>query len=530
MATADIATSVLMAVGRFGLVGAICAILNVLIVYLGTEAIGAPYGLALLATCLITIPLSYLLHRTFTFQRSGPAQLNEFARFSASQIGQFLLGALLTAALVEGLGWRPWRALMAVTAALMIYGFIANSLWVFRWRPTRSKRPEPLESTREGLRVLQVSAFFASHGGGIEVVAHQLAWRLAPTLAAEGGRLVWMAGGSPTEMPTEPWPTGLRCERAVGFDPLERRIGLPAPVWSWQSAWRLRNWVRKSDVVHVHDWLYMPSLLALLFARGSGTRLLLTQHIGEVQFRSRALRCLLNGLNRSIGAWAMARADQVVFVGGPVQAYFEQFARFRRPPHLLPNGVDHRVFHPNGRKAPGGEIARILFVGRFVEKKGINLLRNCIDLPSTRWTFVGWGPQSPACWSEASDQFELPGRLAPSQVADHCRQADLLVLPSTGEGFPLVLQEALACGTPVLISSEVAAAFPVKDSRCIFDVELRVPEPALALRQALATLVADRQRLLGHKATEAAVDLAKMWSWDGCAARYRELYRVLEHP
>lgn len=363
------------------------------------------------------------------------------------------------------------------------------------------------------LRVLQVSAFFPAHGGGIEVVAGALATRLAEA----GVTLHWMAGGPPQERPAT-WP-GATLDAVPHWDPLERRLGLPFPIWGLASLARLWRSVGEHDVVHVHDFLYLPTLAAMLFAALRGRPVVLTQHIGEIPFRSRGARALLRGLNRSLGAFVLRRVSRAVFVGQPVQRYFERFVRFRQAPHLIPNGVDHGLFHPAG-SPPQGEL-RLLFVGRFVEKKGLPLLHACLNLPGARWVFAGSGPLPPP----AGAQVELAGRLSPADVARQMREADLLVLPSTGEGFPLVVQEALASGTPVLVSTEVFEAFPSVDERCVFHVELRGDAPALALRERLSALLADPVALRSARAHAAA--LARQWDWTLTAQRYADLYRDL---
>ena len=368
------------------------------------------------------------------------------------------------------------------------------------------------------LRVLQVSAFFRGHGGGIETVADELAHRVP----CRDFVVHWMAGDHGGEAPIGPFPVGLEVEAVRSFDPLESRIGLPMPLWGPHALRRLWRAVGRADLVHIHDYLYQPSLMALLFAWLRNKPTVITQHIGEIPFASQRARALLEALNRHLGARVLARAGRTAFVGAPVQNYFEKRTRFERPPKLVPNGVDLDRFRPgtDDRVLRSPEV-QLLFVGRFVEKKGLRLLVPCLDLPGVHWTFVGWGPQSPV--ERSNERVTLAGRLAPEAIVPHYQQADLLVLPSTGEGFPLVVQEALACGTPVLVSSEVAAAFPALDDACVFAVDLQAPDPSVRLREVLAELAANPTRL--SAARVAARGLAGQWSWDRCAEAYRELYR-----
>jgi glycosyltransferase involved in cell wall biosynthesis/putative flippase GtrA len=511
--------------GRFAAVGAVCSALNIAIMFLGNVVAGINYVATSLLTCLITIPLSYLFHRRITFRMtSALGEAPEFLRFVISQLGQFGAGLCVLVILVEWAGFTPIWGMVVMTALMFGYGFIVNSTWVFqRLKFPFGQTAIPASPKRDYLRLLQVSAFFPNHGGGIEAVAD----RISRGIAATGTHVHWMAGGAADEHPNE-LESQVSVDQAASMDFVERRLGFPAPIWSPGSLRRLWLAVRHCDIVHVHDFLYMPTVAAMCFAGVLRKPVVLTQHIGPITFQSRFAKVLLYGLHFTLGRLAMRLASQVVFIARPAMVYFQGFARFRRPPLLIANGVDHGLYHPPAERAAGIDVLHCLFVGRFVEKKGLALIEECVDLPGLRWTFVGWGPMSPRDWSLDHQHIEVVGRLRAEQIVPYFQWADLLVLPSTGEGFPLVVQEALACGTPVLVSTEVAEAFPATDPRCVFAVELRTTNPALALRNRLQSLAQERSAIV--KARESAVALARQWSWENCVDQYREVYQNVAGP
>jgi glycosyltransferase involved in cell wall biosynthesis len=95
----------------------------------------------------------------------------------------------------------------------------------------------------------------------------------------------------------------------------------------------------------------------------------------------------------------------------------------------------------------------VLFVGRLVPEKGIGLL---IEAADPRFDLVLCGPASgkPIDFGPIPNLSILPARPR-SELRPLYQAADLVVLPSLRrEGFPLVAQEALACGTPVILSED----------------------------------------------------------------------------
>lgn len=373
-------------------------------------------------------------------------------------------------------------------------------------------------------RVVLVTPFFPSHGGGVESVAWELASRLAASGAAE---ITWYS--SDTDAPLAESP-GLRCVPVKTWNVAERRLGFPYPLWSFSGLAQLVRSVRASDAIHLHDCLYLPNLVAWAAARLSRRPVIVTQHVGLIPYRNPLMRAAMAVSNGIFGRLVLGTATQVIFISEAVHRYFAGFVRFRNPPALVPNGVDTQTFVPaddarrQATRAALG-IAKneplLIFVGRFVEKKGLDLLRQVAQrLPQTRWIFAGWGAIDPARWNLAN--VSVHGKLERQALVPLYQAADLLVLPSVGEGFPLVVQEAMACGTPALIGDETAAASPAAEGLLLHE-SLEGEDSPRRWSARLQALLATRATLLDLRPRVAAFARGH-WSWASCTEHYAQLF------
>lgn len=376
--------------------------------------------------------------------------------------------------------------------------------------------------TRIPLNVVVITHYFPAHGGGIEKVAEALALKMS---AHKLARIIWFASDCDAAPLAR---TGLEARPVPAWNGIEVRSGLPYPVWSpaaWTSLWLA---IRQADLVHVHDYVYSGSMIGWAMAALAGRPCIHTQHVGNVALRSRVLSTVLKLVNASVGRVVLRTSAATVFVSDVVR---RQFFRKHRNIHVIANGVDLSVFHPFDVADRAALRQRLkfpktrpvlLFVGRFVAKKGLHLLRTLATAtPDAQWVFAGRGPLDPSEWHLSN--VRVYRDRAGNSLAELYRAADLLVLPSVGEGFPLVVQESLACGTPALCGSELAGALPEIEKVLMLE-DVFEPGAFQRWRERLTVLLSDPASLDRRRA-DVARFAAEHWSWDACASAYLTLYR-----
>jgi len=295
------------------------------------------------------------------------------------------------------------------------------------------------------LKLLLITPFYPSHGGGVEIVAY----KIARELCQKGMSVTWCAS-SFDKLP-EAVPN-LEISPYSASNIVETKLHLPFPLPGINALRQIYKAICAANVVHLHDYLYAPNIFAWLVAKKKHKPIIITQHIGLVPYQNPLFRHLLQLLNKTVGNFILSRTQQTIFISDQVKHYFESMpTRQDRNWKLIPNGVDSSMFKPNPDTAP----SYILFVGRFVEKKGLLFLRALASqLQNYNWVFVGRGPINPGDWNLPN--IKVVDLVDQSELVALYQSAHLLVLPSVGEGFPLVIQEAMACGTPVLTTQETA--------------------------------------------------------------------------
>jgi len=371
------------------------------------------------------------------------------------------------------------------------------------------------------LRLLTVTNYFPSHGGGIERVAE----RLIDEFGRRGVAVEWLSGD--TDPPPE--STSNRAVVAVrAFNAVERITQLPYPLWSPSALPAIWAAIRRADVVHVHEHLYCGSILGVCLARLRGRPVVVTQHMGELGLRSRLFTAAYRTCARALGFLIFGLATRNVFISANVRAFFgrERSAKTR----LIFNGLDPEQFKPASaerrqrvRAELGIEPRRqvILFVGRYVRKKGLHILESLASrLSEPLWVFAGSGPEDPSRWQR--DNVRVLGRIPHERLADLYQAADLLILPSSGEGLPLVVQEALACGLGVLSTEEVRDACPAAKEMIRAHPTPRTIPDIDGWEGVLRESLSDANYLDGR--SERAQRAQRLWSWEDCAAQYLQLF------
>lgn len=207
---------------------------------------------------------------------------------------------------------------------------------------------------------------------------------------------------------------------------------------------------------------------------------------------------------------------------------------------VVPAGVDLELFYPRdkdeAKQKLGLEENRvILYVGRIEPLKGIEILLEAVklleDSEDTRLVIVGGSLEDDAELERLkglSERLGIEGKVTftgsvpQEMLPDFYSAADAFVLPSYYESFGLVALEAMACGTPVVVSRVGGLKTFIKQGETGYLIPWRCPEP---FAQRLDMLLANPalKESMGRAARAQALEM----SWSGVADRLLDFYSDL---
>ncbi len=263
----------------------------------------------------------------------------------------------------------------------------------------------------------------------------------------------------------------------------------------------------KPDIVHIHA--VGPSLVAAL-ARLMGMKVVFTHHGYDYD------REKWNTLEKKVlrlGEWAGMRfAHGRIVVAKHIADAMQ--AKFNRNVHFIPNGVQIDIEAADDTVLDEFGLTKgryVLLVARLVvEKRQMDLIEAFLhaDMPDTKLVLVGGGDarsdyaEKLRARAKSHSNIVLTGSQSGARLGGLFANAGLFVLPSSHEGMPIALLEALAYGLPILASNIEANLALELDAESYFPLG-DVP----ALSQAMQKKLSDR-KMPSH----ASVDVGEMGS------------------
>ena len=199
---------------------------------------------------------------------------------------------------------------------------------------------------------------------------------------------------------------------------------------------------------------------------------------------------------------AYSRAQRFIVSSPALGEHAAPLARHRARVRVIPFGIDPAEWAADGRvRERAAALAReigpfVLFAGRHVPYKGVDVLLRALQGTPTRAVIAGDGPQRAAWQSLARElsldrQVRFTGDVPDAELRALFHAASALVLPSVtrAEAFGYVQIEAMASGTPV-ISTDVPSGVSWVNQHERTGLVVAAGQPD-ALRAAIARLMAD---------------------------------------
>jgi len=285
------------------------------------------------------------------------------------------------------------------------------------------------------------------------------------------------------------------------------------------------------QVIHAHDWLVAYGARSL--SRMFDLPIMATIHAtewGRNQGLHNRTQVEINDIERNL----TLAATRVICCSRYMKAEINNlFAVQNEQIAIIPNGVsmEYQEAVPDLSTRDNN----IFFIGRLVPEKGVQVLINAMPMvlaaiPDARLVIGGRGP----CYDDLLTQVkelgisaavDLPGYIDDEYKERLYREAAVAVFPSLYEPFGIVALEAMAAGTPVVVSEVGGLGEIIRDQ--INGIKVAPGDPE-TLATAIIKALTDRQ-LTQQLVDNAGEELKSVYNWKHIAALTQDEYHRLVH-
>ncbi|HEX3082862.1 MAG TPA: glycosyltransferase family 4 protein [Candidatus Saccharimonadia bacterium] len=373
--------------------------------------------------------------------------------------------------------------------------------------------------------LLLVTPYFPPQGGGLERYAKHITDRLVDYY---NWRVVVVCAGEHRGTDTTETIGSLTVHR-LGF-----RFKLSNTPFDLGWRRKLKAIIRdeKPDLINAH--MPVPGLADVAASAAGRIPFVVTYHAGTMK-KGKRLIDLLVGTYETFGLrFVLGRADRILCSSDFVRDEF--LGRWKSKSVTVTPGVDEALFKPVAKTQAGHKT--LLFVGNYgpsYRHKGLNDLIETLPaltakFPGLTVNIVGVGDQDDVRATAATlgveSGLKFLGLQDSQALAQLYPQADVVVLPSHNDSFPMVLVEAMACGTPVV--STTVGGIPTLVENGVTGL-LVTPGDTTALGSAIERILSDK--VLAKQMGETGRELVeKELTWSSKTRATSEIFEAAMRP
>lgn len=321
------------------------------------------------------------------------------------------------------------------------------------------------------MNILQVAPYFIPYLGGQERYIYQLSKRLVK----QGNHVTVLTSNFPENALHDNLEGINVIRKNVLFKPLRNPISL--------GFFTLKDIISEYDVIHAHNEYSFPSMLAAYLKKSKKPPLVLTNHLGELNFEDPVKNRIGRLYLKSIGKGIWKHCDVIVVLSQSQKEFLTSIKpEISSKIQIIPNAIDLESLKqyniPQGKeKSHSIDITengpKLLYVGQLIKRKGlkwllmaINILKN--EFPNLKLILVGDG-EDQEYFQQLVTQLQLTKHVDFMGRIDHLdklvslyRECHAFVLPSLSEGLPTVILEAFYFGLP-LIATDIPGVREFKE-------------------------------------------------------------------